>query len=62
MGNVKPLISEATETNAEAIQQFLQINQDNSIVVDYKFGKKIVSRSKFFRSTRKERFGYGLPK
>jgi hypothetical protein len=40
MGNVKPLISEATEANAGAIQQFLQLNQDNSIVVDYKFGNK----------------------
>jgi len=40
LGNVKPLITEQIEANAGAIQQFLQLNQDNSIVVDYKFGNK----------------------
>jgi hypothetical protein len=40
IGNVKPLLSEALEANAGAIQQFLKDNQDKTIVVDYNFGPK----------------------
>lgn len=37
---VKTVINEQVEPNAGSIQKFLQLNQDNSIVVDYNFGNK----------------------
>jgi len=40
LGNVKPLITEALAANAGEIQKFLQLNQDNTLVADYKFGDK----------------------
>jgi len=40
LGNVKPLITEALAANAGEIQKFLQLNQDNTLVADYKFGNK----------------------
>ena len=40
LGNVKPLITEALTANAGEIQKFLQLNQDNTLVADYKFGNK----------------------
>ena len=41
LGNVKPLITEeALKANAGEIQKFLQLNQDNTLVADYKFGNK----------------------
>jgi hypothetical protein len=40
LGNVKPLITESLSANAGEIQKFLQLNQDNTLVADYKFGNK----------------------
>lgn len=40
LGNVKPLLMESTKANAGDIQKFLQLNQDNTIEVDYNFGDK----------------------
>ena len=40
LGNVKPLITEALAANAGEIQKFLKLNQDNTLVADYKFGDK----------------------
>lgn len=37
---VKNVINEQVGANAGEIQKFLQTNQDNTIVVDYKFGNK----------------------
>jgi hypothetical protein len=38
LGNVKPLITEALAANAGEIQKFLKLNQDSTLVADYKFG------------------------
>ena len=43
LGNVKPLITEALAANAGEIQKFLQLNQDNTLVADYKFGNNSAS-------------------
>jgi len=37
---VETVINEQVGADAGSIQKFLQLNQDNSIVVDYKFGDK----------------------
>ena len=53
LGNVKPLITEALAANAGEIQKFLQLNQDNTLVADYKFGNKsaIAAGKYLFRGT-----------
>ena len=53
LGNVKPLITEALAANAGEIQKFLQLNQDNTLVADYKFGNKsaIASGKYLFKGT-----------
>ena len=54
LGNVKPLITEALAANAGEIQKFLQLNQDNTLVADYKFGNKsaIASGKYLFKGTK----------
>lgn len=56
LGNVKPLLTEATAANAGEIQKFLQLNQDKTIVVDYNFGpKSATAAGKYiFRGTNKK--------
>jgi hypothetical protein len=58
LGNVKPLITEALAANAGEIQKFLQLNQDNTLVADYKFGNKsaIAAGKYLFRGTNKENY------
>ena len=53
LGNVKPLITEALAANAGEIQKFLQLNQDNTLVADYKFGNlsAIAAGKYLFRGT-----------
>jgi hypothetical protein len=53
LGNVKPLITEALAANAGEIQKFLQVNQDNTLVADYKFGNlsAIAAGKYLFRGT-----------
>ena len=54
LGNVKPLITEALAANAGEIQKFLQLNQDNTLVADYKFGNKsaIAAGKYLFKGTK----------
>ena len=54
LGNVKPLITESLAANAGEIQKFLQVNQDNTLVADYKFGNKsaIASGKYLFKGTK----------
>jgi hypothetical protein len=54
LGNVKPLITEALAANAGEIQKFLQVNQDNKLVADYKFGNlsAIAAGKYLFRGTK----------
>ena len=54
LGNVKPLITEALTANAGEIQKFLQLNQDNTLVADYKFGNKsaIAAGKYLFKGTK----------
>ena len=54
LGNVKPLITEALAANAGEIQKFLQLNQDNTLVADYKFGdlSAIASAKYLFKGTK----------
>ena len=54
LGNVKPLITEALAANAGEIQKFLQPNQDNTLVADYKFGDKsaIAAGKYLFKGTK----------
>ena len=58
LGNVKPLITEALAANAGEIQKFLQLNQDNTLVADYKFGNKsaIAAGKYLFLGTKKENY------
>jgi hypothetical protein len=58
LGNVKPLITEALAANAGEIQKFLQLNQDNTLVADYKFGDKsaIAAGKYLFKGTGKENY------
>jgi hypothetical protein len=58
LGNVKPLITEALAANAGEIQKFLQLNQDNTLVADYKFGNKsaIAAGKYLFLGTGKENY------
>jgi hypothetical protein len=58
LGNVKPLITEALAANAGEIQKFLQLNQDNTLVVDYKFGDKsaIAAGKYLLLRTKKENY------
>ena len=54
LGNVKPLITEALAAHAGEIQKFLQLNQDNTLVADSKFGDKsaIASAKYLFKGTK----------
>ena len=54
LGNVKPLITEALAANAGEIQKFLKLNQDNTLVADYKFGNlsAIASAKYLFKGTK----------
>ena len=54
LGNVKPLITEALAANAGEIQKFLQLNQDKTLVADYKFGDKsaIAAGKYLFKGTK----------
>jgi len=55
LGNVKPLITEEPlKGNAGEIQKFLQDNQDNTLVADYKFGDKsaIAAGKYLFKGTK----------
>ena len=58
LGNVKPLITEALAANAGEIQKFLQLNIDNTLVADYKFGDKsaIAAGKYLFKGTGKENY------
>jgi hypothetical protein len=53
LGNVKPLITEALAANAGEIQKFLKLNQDSTLVADYKFGNlsAIAAGKYLFRGT-----------
>ena len=54
LGNVKPLITEALAANAGEIQKFLKLNQDSTLVADYKFGdlSAIASAKYLFKGTK----------
>jgi hypothetical protein len=59
LGNVKPLITEEPiKANAGEIQKFLQVNQDNKLVADYKFGdlSAIASAKYLFKGTGKDNY------
>ena len=58
LGNVKPLITEALAANAGEIQKFLQVNQDNKLVADSKFGNlsAIAAGKYLLLGTKKENY------